>query len=170
VKRWQELLDDATEWLEPEANPSGLVYGVLTIGVLIAAESSRRETYAAVIDASVLALVLYWLAHAYSRHFETRLARPRDHGLRWFLPALLQEASILKGASFPIVALLCAWLARAPLSTGVLVALWTAGIELLVVELLAGIRRKLPPRQIAMEVLLGAALGAGVLCIRVLLT
>jgi len=170
VKRWNRPLELATNWLEPEANPSGVVYGVLAIGTLIAAEGSRHETYASVISASLLALVLYWLAHAYARYFGSRLEEPSEKGVQWIGPAMLREAAMLKGASLPVVAMLLTWLARAPLSTGVVSALCTAGVELFVLELLAGLGRHLSVREITLEVAIGAVLGGGVFSIRLLLS
>ena len=169
VPQYRHLIEKATGWLEPEANPSGVIYGVLAMGTLLAAEGARGETYAAVMGASVLALVLYWLAHAYARHFASRLEQPEQPGLRWIGPAVLHEAAMLKGAAMPIVAMLLSWVLRAPLSAAVTAALWTAGVELLVLELLAGLRRHLGILDIAVEVALGGILGAGVLGIRVLL-
>ena len=57
------------------ANPSGLVYGVVAVGTLVAAEGAHRETYPDVVAASALALILYWLAHAYARYFADRLEK-----------------------------------------------------------------------------------------------
>jgi len=170
VKRWKRPLEVVTNWLEPEANPSGVVYGVLAIGTLIAAEGSRHETYVSVISASLLALLLYWLAHAYARSFGSRLEEPSQKGTQSIGPAMLREAAMLKGASLPIVAMLLSWLVRAPLSTGVVSALCTAGVELFVLELLAGLGRHLSVREITAEVAIGAVLGGGVFSVRLLLS
>jgi transcriptional regulator with XRE-family HTH domain len=164
------FLSRATDWLEPESNPSAVVYGVLAMGVLIAAEGARRESYATAISASSLALVLYWLAHAYSRHFGERLERPDNPGIQWIGPALLREAAMLKGASLPVVAMLICWVLATPLSSGITAALWTAGVELLVLELLAGVRRKLSALEMAVEVGLSVVFGVGLFCIRLLLS
>jgi len=151
------------------SNPAGVIYGVLAVGTLIAAEGTRRETYESVLGASALALVLYWLAHAYARHLGERLKRPEEWQPRDIGTALLHEAALVKGAALPIVALLLSWFAGAGLSVGVAASLWTAAIELFLLEVAAGVGRKLPPREMAIEVALGATLAAGILGIRVVL-
>jgi len=156
-------------WLVSAKNPAGVIYGVLAVGTLIAAESTRRETYETVIGASALALVLYWLAHAYACHLAERLKRPEEWQPRDIGVTLLHEAALVKGAALPIVALLLSWLAGASLSTGVAAALWTAAVELVLLEVAAGVGRKLPPREMAVEVVLGAALAVGILGIRIVL-
>jgi len=156
-------------WLVSAKNPAGVIYGVLAVGTLIAAEGTRRETYETVIGASALALVLYWLAHAYACHLAERLKRPEEWQPRDIGVTLLHEAALVKGAALPIVALLLSWLAGASLSTGVAAALWTAAVELVLLEVAAGVGRKLPPREMAVEVVLGAALAVGILGIRIVL-
>ncbi|HXQ44883.1 MAG TPA: hypothetical protein VN816_09620 [Acidimicrobiales bacterium] len=53
-------------WIDPEENPSGLVYGTIAVGAVLAAQSRRRDTFADTIGATVLILGLYWLAHSYA--------------------------------------------------------------------------------------------------------
>ena len=56
----------AIDWIEPVENPAGVIYGVLAIGALLAAESGRHESYADTLGSVLIALCLYWLAHAYA--------------------------------------------------------------------------------------------------------
>jgi hypothetical protein len=88
---------------------------------------------------------------------------------RLIVVALIEEAALLKGAALPVVAMLVAWVARAGLETGVTAALWTAGVELFALEIMAGLRRRLPIRERAVETVMGAGLGGGILALRVLL-
>ncbi len=46
------------------ANAAGTIYGVLAVATVIAAEGTRQETTGKVLGASVITMVLYWLAHA----------------------------------------------------------------------------------------------------------
>jgi len=154
---------------DPDANPAGVVYGVLAMGTLVAAEGSRRQTYPDVLEACLLALALYWIAHAYARHFSQRGGDSDPKGLRSVGHALAHESSILAGAAVPVVALVLAWAAGATLGRGVLAAVWVAGAELVVLETLSGVRRKLAPRALVGEVVTGVALGAGVLGVRIVL-
>lgn len=169
VSRDGSLRERVSDWLVPDVNPAGVVYGVLAIGTLIAAEGARRETYGDVTAASLLALFLYWLAHTYAHHFASRLEDEQGVGLRPILTDLLHEGALLEGAALPIVAVLLCWLVRAPLSSGVNAALWTAGVELFGLELASALRRQLHSWELAVEVVIGALLGAGVLLVHVLL-
>ena len=155
--------------LEPESNPGGVVYGVLAIGTLLAAEGARRETYPAVLEASGLALVLYWLAHAYSGYFGDRAESGAAFSPRRFLHAVAHEAALLKGAVLPVAALLVAWVFRSPLSLAVTIALWTAALELVLLEVAVGVRRKLSVVELAFELSLGLLLAGGILGVRLLL-
>ena len=47
-------------------NPGSAIYGTIAVGALLAAESVRRETYGKNIEAVVITLLIYWLAHAYA--------------------------------------------------------------------------------------------------------
>jgi hypothetical protein len=162
-------LGRAARWLGPDVNPGGVIYGVLTVGTLLAAESSRRETYGAVVASSCLALALYWIADTYAHHLGNRLERPSEWTPAEIVAALAHEAALLKGALLPILATVIAWAVGANLETGVTAALWTAGVELLALEVTAGVRRRLPLREMVAETVVGASLGGGILGLRLLL-
>jgi hypothetical protein len=66
--RWASSADVALGLIDrvvPE-NPGGVIYGVIVIGALLAAESGRHEGYADTLGSALLATGLYWLAHAYA--------------------------------------------------------------------------------------------------------
>lgn len=151
------------------SNPSGLIYGVLAISTVIAAEGTRRETYGKVLAASAVTLVMYWAAHAYSWYWGYRLAAPERWSLRYLATALYQEAPILIGAILPSLSLVAAWIDQASLETGVTAALWCAASEVVMLEIAAGIRARLALGQFLVQVFLGAAMGVGILLVRVLL-
>ena len=150
-------------------NPAGFIYGVLAVATVVAAESTPRETFGTVLEASALVIALYWLAHAYAHHLGSRLQRPTEWTLRDFAAALAHEAAILEGALLPFAALVGAWLVGASLETGVTAALWCAGVEIVVLEVIAALRRRLRPRDVVVETVIGVTMGLGVLAVRVLL-
>jgi hypothetical protein len=150
-------------------NPGGLVYGVIAIGTLLAAESPRRETYPETIGAVVVAILLYWLAHAYSEFTEHRLERSQALNLAILGRTLGHELSILGGAAAPLVAVLVCWAAGATVSTAVTAALWTSAAMILGIETVAGIRAKLTGRELAAQVGLGTVLGLLVITLRFIL-
>ncbi|HTU85951.1 MAG TPA: ester cyclase [Solirubrobacteraceae bacterium] len=144
-------------------------YGLITVSALIAAESATRETYAETVVGVVLALILFWLAHAYSELVGWRLRRPER--LTWvgLGRALRQELPILVGATPPLLALLIAWVAGAKLGTAITIALWTAAAALFATEFAAGIQADLCGRDLAIQALVGAALGVLILALKLAL-
>ena len=61
-------------WIVPRQNPARVVYGLLTVGALMAAESGHHETYLELIVSALITTFLYWLLHAYSAVLGHRLA------------------------------------------------------------------------------------------------
>lgn len=150
-------------------NPSGLIYGVLAIATVTAAESVRQESYGRLLLASLVTLVLYWLAHAYSYYWARRLSEPGGWHVRHLRDGLRHEASILFGAVLPTVVFVGFWIEGATLESGVTADLWVAGWEIIALELYAGLRNRLPPLQVLAQTAVGAALGLGILLLRIVL-
>jgi hypothetical protein len=74
--RRHRLAERARDWLVPERDAAGVVYGTITMGALLAAESPGRESFPDTVAAAVLALALVWAAHAYATVLGYRLGRP----------------------------------------------------------------------------------------------
>jgi hypothetical protein len=163
------LASAVSRWLQPDDNPSGVVYGTIAVGAVLAAESTRRETFADTIAATLLILGLYWIAHTYATVIGDRLTerKPLSAGGLW--RAFLHEGAIVKGAAIPIVVLVALWIAGASLATEVSVALWTSAAALATFEVFAALRSQATRAQQLAQVVLGALLGAGILLVRVVL-
>lgn len=146
-----------------------MIYGVLAVATVIAAESTRRETYPKLVVASIVVMILYWLAHSYSTYLGTRFHHEGDWTLREAVRAFFHEVAILEGALLPVLALLGGWVAGASLEAGVTAALWCAGSELVLLEVAASLRRHLGLRAMAIETVVGVVMGLGILAVRVLL-
>ncbi|HET6964095.1 MAG TPA: hypothetical protein VFH58_04935 [Acidimicrobiales bacterium] len=150
-------------------NAAGVVYGVLAVATVIAAESTRRETFGKLLAASAVTMGLYWLAHAYAHHWASRLGKAREWTVAEIVTSLAHEASILVGALVPAAVLAISWLAGVGIRTAVTAVLWTAGIEIVVLEVGAGLRHHLRLADMAVQSLIGVAMGLGILGVRVLL-
>lgn len=150
-------------------NPSGLVYGVLAVATVIAAESTRQETFGKLVAASVVTMVLYWVAHAYSHHWGARVGKAQEWSLRKLLLSLAHEVSILAGAALPIAVLSIEWASGVSTRTAVTGVLWAAAAELVVLEVVASLRQHLSARDVAVQTSIGAMMAGGVLTLRVLL-
>lgn len=165
----RRVLVATARWLEPEDNPSGVVYGTIAVGAVLAAEAPRRETFASTLEATVLTLVLYWFAHTYAYVVGHRLqGEPRLSGRRVF-DALVHEWAIVRGAAVPIVVLAIGWAAGADLAGAVNAAVWAAAFALAAWEVLAAVRSDAPPRRRAAEALVGFGFGGGIVLLHVLL-
>jgi len=157
------------EWIVPGENPSGAVYGVIAIGALLAAESGRHETYPETLGSALIAACLYWLAHAYATVLGRRLStqEPLTPGGLW--RALVHDWALVRGAAIPLLALLVGWATGAAQQAAVSAALWSVVASLVAFELIAGIRSRARPGELAIEVGVGLAMGLGILALRIVL-
>jgi hypothetical protein len=153
----------------PEQNPSGTVYGVILIGALLAAEEGLHETYFDTFVSALIATGVYWLAHAYATGLGRRLALHEQltPGVLW--RALAHDWALVRGAAVPLLVLLIAWATGAAQATAVSAGVWTAVASLVAFELIAGLRSRATPGELALEVGVGALLGLGILALKILL-
>jgi hypothetical protein len=150
-------------------NPTGVVYGIIVIGALLAAESGRHESYLDTVGSTVIAAALYWLAHAYAGVLGRRLDAHERLSAGALGRALARDWAIVRGAALPLLALAIAWASGAALSTGVTAALWSAIASLVAFELIAGIRSHAGARALALETGVGATMGLAILALKILL-
>jgi hypothetical protein len=146
-----------------------VVYGVIVIGALLAAESGRHETYPDTVASAAIAASLYWLAHGYATALGRRLTTHERFTARTLSRALIHDWAIVRGAAIPLLALLVAWAAGAGQETAVTAALWCAVVGVIAFELLAGIRSRATPSELALEAGVGVAMGLAILALKVLL-
>lgn len=157
------------DWVEPDHNPAGVVYGTLIVGAVLAAESTRRETLLATLGATALALVLYWLAHSYAATLGDRLDNHVPLTAGGIVRSLAKDRAIVRGAGVPILALLLASAFGASVATAVLVATWTSAVTVVVLEVIAALRARLRGRELIVQVGAGAAMGLAVIGVRAVL-
>lgn len=146
-----------------------VVYGTITVGALLAAESTVRESYADTVVAVVLAILVYWLAHAYSDFVEHRLEHNRPLSLNGLARTLARELTIVIGAAIPLLALLICWVAGVRLANAVTVAVWTSAAMIVMVEIVAGVRAELSARALVVQTAVGTVFGLLVLALRLVL-
>jgi hypothetical protein len=146
-----------------------VVYGIIVIGALLAAESGRHETYLDTIASTLLAAALYWVAHAYASVLGRRLELQERLSAATLMRALAHDWAIMRGAALPLLALVLAWIAGAALATAVTAALWSAIASLIAFELFAGIRSRATPSELVLEVGVGGAMGVAILLLKIIL-
>ncbi len=146
-----------------------MIYGVIVIGALLAAESGRHETYLDTVASTAIAAALYWLAHAYASVLGRRLSLHERLTATALLRALGHDWALVRGAAIPLVALLVAWASGASQQTAVTVALWSAVTSIVVFELIAGVRSRAAPAELVLELGVGVAMGMGILALKIVL-
>jgi Na+/H+ antiporter NhaC len=151
------------------ANAARVVYGTIVVAVLLSAESAERETYAETVIGVVVALLLYWFAHAYAESAAERIAERARLTLDELVRSMLHESPIILGAALPLVPVLIWWLTGGSLTSAVTAAIWTAAGMIVVYELIAGLRAKLNGRELIVQVAVGAALGTLVIVLKTVL-
>ena len=162
-------LASAADWFVPTGNPAGVVYGLIVIGALLAAESGRHESYLDSVVSAMIAATLYWLAHAYSEVLGRRLTHGEPLTARALARGLGRDRTLLRGAAIPIVAIVIAGALGASQETAVTIGLWSAVASLVVLELVAGIRSRAAPREVALGVAVGVTMGVAILALKAVL-
>jgi hypothetical protein len=156
-------------WVLPGTNPAGAIYGMIAIGALLAAESGLRDTYLETLASALIALALYWLAHAYADMLGQRLEKRARLTAAGLGKNLLHDWAIMRGGAVPLLVLLGCWVAGASQETAITIDLWVTAGSLLAYELLAGLRARSRPTELLLEGCVGAAMGLGILALRVIL-
>jgi TM2 domain-containing membrane protein YozV len=151
-----------------------VIYGMIVIGALLAAESGRHETYLDTVGSALIATGLYWLAHAYASVLGHRLATHESLTTGALRRALAHDWALVRGAAIPLVVLLIAWAGGAAQDTAVTAALWSAVAGLVAFELLAAVRSRagrssIGPGELALEVSIGLTIGLAILALKIVL-
>jgi hypothetical protein len=141
------------------ANAGRAVYGVVMIGVLLAAENARHEGYPATIEAAVIVLVLYWLTSFYTHALGERLQRRESLNATLLWHSCIHELPVMEGALIPVLVLLVTWATGFTVDSGATAALWTAAASIVVLEVVAGWRSRLGPRGLSIQAGAGAVMG-----------
>lgn len=106
--RLHRFLDRLLWWVDPEDHPQGVVYGIVVVGSVIAAESVHASGPWQDIFGSAVVLVIYWLAHSYAQILGTRFASSSSMTLSEMGAIVRHEGAILRGAALPILGMIVA--------------------------------------------------------------
>lgn len=150
-------------------NIARVVYGTVVVGVLLAAETPERETYAETMVSVLIALLIYWIAHSYAEVTARRIAERGPLTTRGLLTSMRREGWILFGEAVPVLPLVIWWLAGATLTVAVSAAIWTAAGMIVVYEVIASVRAELTVKQSVVQIGLGATLGILVIALKLVL-
>ena len=165
---WRALARVAAKVVQAE-DAGGVVYGVIVIGALLAAESGSHDGYAGTLESALIATCVYWAAHAYSNLTGRRLALGERLTARGLVRELGHDIAIVRGAAIPVLAVLVSWAAGAGPETAVTIALWCAVASIAGFELAAGIRSGASRGELALQLAAGIAMGMAIIALKVLL-
>jgi hypothetical protein len=155
-----------TKRLVPAENAEGVIFGIIAVGALMAAESGRHESYVDKVASALIATLLYWLVHAYADLLGSRLESGERLTAGALGRALAHDWAIVRGAALPLVALVIAWIVGASEEAGVTAALRTAVITIVVFEVVAGIRAKSTPGELVLKAAVGVTMGLAILALK----
>lgn len=158
-------------WLVAAAssNAEGAVYGALMIGVLLAAEDARRETYEQTIGATLPVLVLYWVTHLYTYVLGVRLRTHEPLSGRLIGRSAVHELPLVEGGITPMAVLIVAWAAGASISSGIAAAVYATAISIVALEVAAAWRVRERHTGIWLRMALSALAGLAVVAVKVVL-
>ena len=157
------------DWILPGESADRVIYGVILVGALLAAESGLHETYLDTMLSAVIATAIFWLAHSYANMLSRRLTTQDRLTVGVLLRSLAVEAALLRGAAIPLLVLAIAWASRASQADAVNVALWSSVASLICFELVAAYRAPATLAERVLEVSVGAAIGLGVVLLKIVL-
>jgi len=155
--------------LLPAGSSGRVTYGVLTVGVLMAAESGRHESYPEIFVSAVAATLLYWLAHSYADLLGERLESGERLTTRALGRALAQDWAIARGSAVPLLAFAISWIVGASEEACLTASLWTAVAALVLLELLAGIRAGSRLAELVLKAAVGVTMGTTIVAVQALL-
>lgn len=163
------LLDRFRWAFDPSSHPEGMIYGLIVVGSVVAAESVNAESTWRDMLVAILVLVVYWLAHSYAAVMGRRYATGESVPLSEVAATLTKEWSIVRGAVIPLIAMGVAGALGYGAWRADEVCLITAVVMLLVFAIAGGIRAKLSPLAILVQSLLAIGFGVVLVAIRALL-
>jgi hypothetical protein len=165
----QGLPERLARWVVPDVNPAGVVYGIILIGALLAAESGEHDSFLDMFISAVIAAALYWVAHAYAELLGERVTAGERLTAAGLGRALVHDWTIVRGAAVPLAVLAISWAAGASQQTGATAAMWSAIATLVAFELIAGLRAHSSGRELALNAGVGASMGIAILALKIVL-
>ncbi|HEY8081076.1 MAG TPA: hypothetical protein VIE15_03220 [Acidimicrobiales bacterium] len=147
-------------------NASSVIYGIITVGAVLAAEGNRNEPYWRSVGAAILILLLYWVVHAWSVDSGDRLEKRRAFEGPAFLAELRAEFSIMRGAVAPIAAVILAGVAGATDQRAVFIGTIVSAMMLVLFEFSVAVLGRLGARQVVIQTAAGGAFGMALIVLR----
>jgi len=163
------ILGPVLRMLTNSEDPGGAVYGMLTCGAVMAAESRHADAIWRSVLGICVIVVMYWTAHSYAAGISRRL---RDHvalSLQSFRRDLRREIGVVQGALLPILTVSVAGLVGATPRIAIDLGLWVVALSLIAYEVVAGLAIGLRRWPLLGQAGVGAAMALGIVAVKALL-
>jgi len=147
-------------------SPGPLVYGTITVGAVLDAESTNLETFSETIAGVAIAMVVYWLAYSYAQVTADRVQKGQQLTLRLVVDKMAHEVSILTGAAVPVVVVAIWYAAGAGLGDALTAGAWAASLMIVLVNVIAALEAKLTGWAFALQTAVGVVIGVGILVMK----
>lgn len=161
----------AAAWLASGifGNAEGALYGVMLIGVLLAAEDAHHETYAETIASAAIVILIYWWTRIYTHVLSVRLQTRETLGRGLMWRSAVHELPVVEGAIVQVLVLLVSWVTGVSLATGVKATAAAMVVSIVGLEIAAGWRTGSRKRSVWFSGVVGAVIGLGVVGVKVVL-
>ena len=167
--RAHRIVEWVVSWIQPEVNPQAVIYGIVIVGSVVAAESVQPSSGWRDVIATTVVLLVYWLVHTYAAIMGERFGAPEPISFKAVRATMAHEWGIMRGASLPILAMamtaLLDWSALRVAEVGMVAAV----VSLTLVTILGGIRAGMRLPSIILQGLVGAMFGVFIALIRAVL-
>ena len=163
------LLERFLGLVDPDAHPAGLVYGLVVLGSVLAAESVHSSGPLRDILGAVTVLFVYWLAHTYADLMGKRYQQTEP--LTWgdARQVARHEWAIMRGAIVPVVAMLVAMLFGLSAWRVDEVGMGVDVAMLMLFAVVGGIRANLSKPALVLQACLALAFGVFIALVRAVL-
>ncbi len=169
TERSTPVTERTTVRLRAAGGPGAAVYGLVTVGAVLAVETTKSETYVETVAAATIAAVIYWLAHAYADLLGIRLTSGARLSVGGLGRCLRAQAPLLLGATAPVVTVIVCGVAGASLGTAAWLAIGTCVALVIVLEVVAGVRGGAEGAELVLEAAVGTLLGALLVALKIVL-
>lgn len=163
------VLGPLLRFLTVSGDPGAAVYGMLSCGAVMAAESRISHALWMSVLGIALVVAMYWAAHSYASGVSRRLHEQIPLSPDGFRADLRREVGVVQGAILPILASVVAGLVGATPKVALDAGLWAVGLSLVAYEVLAGLAIGLQRRALVAQAAVGVTLAAGIVVLKALL-
>ena len=163
------LLERFLGLVDPDSHPAGLVYGLVVLGSVLAAESVHSSGGLRDIAAAVTVLFVYWLAHTYADLMGRRYKQTEPLTWQDARQVARHEWAIMRGATIPVLAMLIAVLFGASSWHVDEVGIITDVGMLMLFAVVGGIRARLSRPALVFQACLALTFGVFIAAVRAVL-